>query len=61
MRLTDGDALSVQGALKAETYETDGAIKLSLIAGRVLALRQPARKKAEERQLHRWSRGFGGK
>jgi single-stranded DNA-binding protein len=43
MRLTDGDALSVQGGLKAETYEKDGATKLSLsvIADHVLALRQP--------------------
>jgi single-stranded DNA-binding protein len=42
MRLTDGDALSVQGALKAETYEKDGATKfsLSIIADHVLALRQ---------------------
>jgi single-stranded DNA-binding protein len=42
MRLTDGDALSVQGALKAETYEKDGATKLSLsvVADHVLALRQ---------------------
>jgi single-stranded DNA-binding protein len=43
LRLTDGDALSVQGALKAETYEKDGATKLSLsvVADHVLALRQP--------------------
>jgi hypothetical protein len=33
----------VQGALKAETYEKDGATKLSLsvVADHVLALRQP--------------------
>jgi single-stranded DNA-binding protein len=39
MRLTDGDALSVQGALKAETYEKDGATRLSLsvVADQVLA------------------------
>jgi single-stranded DNA-binding protein len=43
MSLTDCDALSVQGALKAETYEKDGATKLSLsvVADHVLALRQP--------------------
>jgi single-stranded DNA-binding protein len=43
MRLTDGDALSVQGALKAETYEKNGATKLSLsvVADHVLAQRQP--------------------
>lgn len=42
-RLTDGDALSVQGALKTETYEKDGETKLSLtvLADHVLALRQP--------------------
>jgi single-stranded DNA-binding protein len=47
MRLTDGDALSVQGALKAETYEKDGATRLSLsvVADHVLALRQPRRVK----------------
>jgi single-stranded DNA-binding protein len=52
MRLTDGDALSVQGAFKAETYEKDGGTKLSLsvIADHVLALRQPpkARKPRQE-------------
>jgi single-stranded DNA-binding protein len=43
MRLGDGDALSVQGALKVETYEKDGATKLSLsvVADHVLAQRQP--------------------
>ena len=53
MRLTDGDALSVQGALKAETYEKDGASRLSLsvVADQVLALRQPRRaKKANPRR-----------
>jgi single-stranded DNA-binding protein len=52
MRLTDGDAVSVQGALKAETYEKDGVTKLSLsgVANHVLALRQPpkARKSRQE-------------
>jgi len=48
-RIVDGDALTVQGALKAETYEKDGVTKLSLsiIADRVLTLRQPARKQAD--------------
>jgi len=46
-RLTDGDALSVQGALKVETYERDGETKLSLsvIAEHVMALRQPPRQR----------------
>jgi hypothetical protein len=30
MRLTDGDALSIQGALKAEAYQMDGDTRLSL-------------------------------
>jgi single-stranded DNA-binding protein len=54
MRLTDGDALSVQGGLKAETYEKDGATKLSLsvVADHVLALRQPPKARRErERQV----------
>jgi single-stranded DNA-binding protein len=52
MRLADGDALSVQGALKAETYEKDGATKLSLsvLVDHVLALRQPP-KARRERQV----------
>jgi single-stranded DNA-binding protein len=43
MCLTDGDALSVQGTLKAETYEKDGVTKfsMSVIADHVLALCQP--------------------
>ena len=47
MRLVDGDAVSVQGPLKVETYEKDGATKLSLsiIADRVLALRQPPKER----------------
>jgi single-stranded DNA-binding protein len=49
MRLTDGDALSVQGVLKAELYEKDGATKLSLsvVADHVLALRQPPKPRRE--------------
>jgi single-stranded DNA-binding protein len=51
MCLTDGDALSVQGAHEAETYEKDGATKLSLsvIADHVLALRQTS-KSSRQRQ-----------
>jgi single-stranded DNA-binding protein len=45
LRLGDGDAVSVQGALRAETYERDGESRLSLsvIADVVVALRQPAK------------------
>jgi single-stranded DNA-binding protein len=44
MRLTDGDAISVQGAFKAELYDKDGEkrLSLSIVADHVLALRQPA-------------------
>ena len=42
MRLADGDAISVQGALKAELYDKDGEkrLSLSIIADNVLALLQ---------------------
>jgi single-stranded DNA-binding protein len=63
MRLTDGDAMSVQGALKAETYEKDGATKLSLsvVADHVLALRQapkPREKTSPSEQPARANRDF---
>jgi single-stranded DNA-binding protein len=51
MRLSDGDAVSAQGALKVEQYERDGAVKLSLtcMADSVLALRPaPKQRKAKE-------------
>jgi single-stranded DNA-binding protein len=43
MRLADGDAISVQGTLKAELYEKDGEkrLSLSIVAAHVVALRQP--------------------
>jgi single-stranded DNA-binding protein len=44
MRLGDGDACSVQGSFKAELYRPDSGepkVSLSIIADRVLALRQP--------------------
>ncbi len=45
MRLSDGDALSAQGALRVETYEKDGSTRVSfgLIANCIVALRQPAK------------------
>jgi single-stranded DNA-binding protein len=45
LRLGDGDSVSVQGAMKAETYDKDGEtrLSLSLVADHVLALRQPAK------------------
>jgi single-stranded DNA-binding protein len=55
MRLGDGDGVSVQGAFKAELYTPDGGepkVSLSIIADRVLALRQPPkeRKVPKERE-----------
>jgi single-stranded DNA-binding protein len=49
MRLQDGDAVSAQGSLKAETWERNGETKISLtiIADQVLALR--AEKKARSK------------
>jgi single-stranded DNA-binding protein len=44
MRLGEGDAVSVQGPLKAEIYEVSSGekrISLGVIADHVLALRQP--------------------
>jgi hypothetical protein len=46
--LADGDAVSVQGAFKAELYTPDGGeprISLPIIADQVVALRQPPRTK----------------
>jgi single-stranded DNA-binding protein len=47
MRLSEGDAVSCQGALQVETYDKDGETKLSLSvrADHVLALRQPPRQR----------------
>jgi hypothetical protein len=48
LRLQDGDAVAVQGPLKAELYTAaDGMnkIALSMIADCVLALRQPPKKR----------------
>jgi single-stranded DNA-binding protein len=48
MRLTDGDAVAVQGALKVDTYVASGGarkVSLSLVADHVLALRQPPKER----------------
>jgi single-stranded DNA-binding protein len=48
MRLVDGDACSIQGAFKAELYQPEGGepkVSLSIIADRVLALRQPPKER----------------
>ena len=50
LRLGDGDAVSAQGALKVETYERDGAVKISLtcMADSVLALRPAPKERAKK-------------
>jgi single-stranded DNA-binding protein len=58
MRLAEGDSLAVQGSFKAELYTPDGGepkVSLSIIADRVLALRQPPkeRKAPKEREAPR--------
>jgi single-stranded DNA-binding protein len=48
MRLADGDGVSVQGSFKAELYKPESGepkVSLSIIAGRVLALRQPPKER----------------
>jgi len=50
LRLSDGDAVSVQGALRVETYDKDGMTKISLtcIADAILPLRAaPKERKAK--------------
>jgi single-stranded DNA-binding protein len=50
MRLSDGDSVSCQGAMKAELYRPDDGeprLSLSLVADHVLALRQPPRKREQ--------------
>jgi single-stranded DNA-binding protein len=49
-RLTAGDAVAVEGALKAELYDRHGEIELSfgVIAEHVLPLRQPGQKRKKE-------------
>jgi single-stranded DNA-binding protein len=69
MRLTDGDNVSIQGAFKAELYQPEGGepkVSLSIIADRVLALRQPPMERKpkdtrprQERLAGSWSPGDG--
>jgi single-stranded DNA-binding protein len=53
MRLGDGDAVSVQGALKAEIYEKNGETKLSLtvFADAILALKQPPKQREKKEHV----------
>jgi single-stranded DNA-binding protein len=48
LRLSEGEALAVQGALKAEVYTPAGGeprVSLSIFSDNVLALRQPPRER----------------
>jgi hypothetical protein len=48
MRLGEGDALSAQGAMKAELYRPEGGepkLSLSMVADHVLAVRQPPKER----------------
>ena len=58
MRLAEGDSLAVQGSFRAELYTPDGGVpkvSLSIVADRVLALRQPPkeRKSPQRDAAHR--------
>jgi hypothetical protein len=74
MRLTDGDACSIQGSMRAELYRPEGGepkLSLSIFADRVLAISQPKERKPSapepplverSRQDHRgeaWAPGAG--
>jgi single-stranded DNA-binding protein len=52
LRLDDGDALSVQGGLRAEAYEKGGEprVSLTVLADAVLPLRRPRKRQEPERQ-----------
>ena len=65
MRLSEGDALSAQGAMKAELYRPEGGeqrISLSMIADHVTALRQPTRISGADREKRpRASKPYAGR
>lgn len=52
LRLSDGDAVSAQGALKVETYQKDGETRINLtcIADAVLPLRAAPKKREKGAQ-----------
>jgi single-stranded DNA-binding protein len=53
MRLAEGDSLAVQGSFRAELYTPDGGepkVSLSIIADRVLALRQPPKERKAQKE-----------
>jgi single-stranded DNA-binding protein len=60
MRLGDGDAVSVQGSFKVELYTPDGGetkLSLSIVADRVLALRQPPKQRKAPKEPEASYRG----
>jgi hypothetical protein len=63
MRLADGDAISVQGALKAELYDKDGEkrFSLSIIADYVLALLQLSKTRKLGEKSHPATRANDGR
>jgi single-stranded DNA-binding protein len=54
MRLSEGEAMAVQGAMRIEEYEKDGQkrVSLSIVADHVLALRQPQKPPAARSAGH---------
>jgi hypothetical protein len=52
LRLDDGDALAVQGGLRAEAYAKDGEprVSLTVLADAVLPLKRPKKPREPERQ-----------
>jgi single-stranded DNA-binding protein len=49
MHLSDGDAVAVQGSLKAELFDKDGETELfGIIAEHALGLRQPGKKRRKD-------------
>jgi single-stranded DNA-binding protein len=52
MRLGEGDAVSIQGAFKAELYTPEGGeprVSLSIVADKILALCQPPKERTKFR------------
>jgi single-stranded DNA-binding protein len=61
LRLEDGDALSVQGGLRAEAYEKDGEprVSLTVLADAVLPLRQEKKQREPGMTNKPWGAAAG--
>jgi len=60
MRLSEGDAVSVQGSFKAELYNPEGGeprVSLSIVADKALALRQPPKERKAPKEPEATYRG----